>query len=167
MLALALIFGNDHFLEELYHGRNFPIYHLDSSRGGRRQSRRHSTLCLGVTLGVIVDLLVDGEEVAVVSLGHGAWSVSGVASSRVVKKMGRQEREMMGCNVPSGIQLYMPSRRQGDESFSYKKDLDVGSSSRKVGSLQYFEVRSTLKMEPASNRQKSFQSDRHGYLPKV
>jgi hypothetical protein len=30
---------------------------------------------------------------------------------------------MMGCNVPSGIQLYMHSRWQGDESFSYKKDV--------------------------------------------
>jgi hypothetical protein len=51
--------------------------------------------------------------------------------------------------------------------FNHPLDPDVGSRSRKVGSLQYFEVRNILKKELASNGQKSFQSDQHGYLPKV
>jgi hypothetical protein len=81
MGALALIFGDDHFIEELRHGGNFPIYHLDSNRGGRRRSHRRSTLHLRVTLGVIIGLLVDREEVIDVSLGHGVLRGCGVASS--------------------------------------------------------------------------------------
>jgi hypothetical protein len=90
--------------------------------------------------------------------------------------MGRKERETMGHDVPSDVQLYMCSRRQCDDSFPEKKisfcfnhphDPDMGSRCRKVGSLKDFQVRGVLKKEPASNKQKSCQFIRHGHLPKV
>jgi hypothetical protein len=74
--------------------------------------------------------------------------------------MGRQEREMMGCDVPSGVQLYIHSRRQCDDSFQQKKMpfcfnhpcvSDARLRSQKVGSLKDFHVSGVLKKEQASN----------------
>jgi hypothetical protein len=90
--------------------------------------------------------------------------------------MRRQEREMTQCNECNGDQLYVGSRRRGDDSFPEKKvtfcfnrscNPDADARSRGVGSSKDFEIRGILKKELRPTGRTSYQADRHGYLPEV
>jgi hypothetical protein len=83
---------------------------------------------------------------------------------------------MMECNEWNGDQLYVGSRRQGDDSFPEKKvtfhsnrprNPDADAKSRGVGSSKDFEICGVLEKEPRPPERTSYQADRHGYLPEV
>jgi hypothetical protein len=71
----------------------------------------------------------------------------------------------IGASVDS-VMIHFPPKKMSFY-FNYPCDPNAGSRSQKVGSLKYFKVCSILKKEPVSIEQKSYQSDRHGYLPKM
>jgi hypothetical protein len=69
----------------------------------------------------------------------------------------RERAEVMGLDALSDAQLYMRSSQQYDDSlpekkmsfcFNHRRNLDVGSRSKKFGSLKDFEIHSVQEKEP-------------------
>jgi hypothetical protein len=140
MIALELFLRETGFLEEVGEFRDLSLCHHGNAMSQAGGSCHCGVLCLRVTSSAFINRRVDGNRVVNRPLSHGAQRGSSAVRMKIARKMGRQEREMVGWDVLSAtsfigvagdrVMICFP-RKKVSFLFNSPRNLDVELRSQK------------------------------------
>jgi hypothetical protein len=175
MIALELFLREIGFLEEVVEFRDLSLRHHGNTTSRRGESCHWGALRLRVTPTAFVDHKVDGSQVVGRPLIHGVQRGSSAVRMKIARKMGRQEREMMGWDVLGGASFIGAVSDRAMIRFPIKRCFSVSTAhaiqmrnwGAKRGKFKRFWSPRCPREGTAAQRTKSYQHVWHGHLPEV